>query len=459
LCLLILAYQATLYAMPTGGGKTVMFAELARRFERVGLRILIVVHRRELVRQTVEKLARVGVVCGVIASDFASDPSCPVQVGMAQTLARHLDALPELNLIILDEAHHCRAEQWEMLINSQPQARLLGVTATPARLDGKGLDRKAGGFFDVLVIGPEVKELTAKGYLSPARCFVPERQLDLGGIKTVAGDYDRRGLEQVVNAKIIGDATLTYFEHADHQPAIAYCISIQHAEATAEAFRQAGYRSASISGKTPIPERDALIAGLGDGTIEVLTSCDLISEGLDVPVLGGVILLRPTKSLVLHRQQIGRGMRPSPGKVLVVLDHVSNCMTHGLPDAVINWTLDGGVEKTAPPPLPWRCAACGCLDEPGDLECQEYGAARPSGDRPRAVTTAPGALAELTATEAKISRLRCMSYHEFLSVRRSEFELREFAAARGYNPGWVWHQLQDWKAADLRRAAEGGVPS
>ena len=181
---------------------------------------------------------------------------------MAQTLARRLDTLPEFNLIIPDEAHHCRAEQWEMLINSQPQARLLGVTATPARLDGKGLGRKAGSFFDVLVIGPEVKELTEQGYLSPARCFVPERRLDLGGIKTVAGDYDRHGLEQVVNAKIIGDATLTYFEHADHQPAIAYCISIQHAEATAQAFRQAGYRSASISGKTPTTERDALIAGL-----------------------------------------------------------------------------------------------------------------------------------------------------------------------------------------------------
>jgi DNA repair protein RadD len=448
-------HRAPLLCLPTAAGKTVVFAAISYSARRKGKKILVCVHRRELLRQAVAKLAWAGLTCGIISPDEAPDYDQQVQVGSIQTLVRRLDKLPEFDLLIFDECHHCRAAQWANLIAAQPKAFLLGVTATPARLDGKGLGRSAGGCFDALVIGPEVTELTDQGFLSPAHCFVPDQRLNLRGVKTVAGDYDRRGLEQVVDAKIIGDAVGNYRKHADHQAAIAYCISIKHAQATAQAFRDEGYRSVALSGKTPVAKRDAAIAGLADGSIEVLCSCDLISEGLDVPVLGAVILLRPTKSLVLHKQQVGRGLRPSPGKVLVVLDHVSNCLTHGLPDSVVPWSLDG-VEKKNPAPT-WRCPECGCLNEMAVWECVECGSDRPQcaggGGKPRTITAAAGELAELTAEH--LAQLRSVRMEEYCAVPRTEAELTQYANARGFKRGWVWHQLRKqaeippWALQDL----------
>ena len=160
------------------------------------------------------------------------------------------------------------------------------------------------------------------------------------------GDYVASDLETALSgAKIIGDAVATYTQHAAHLPTICFCISVSHAELMAERFRAAGYRSVAAHGGMATAERDAAIGGLATGAIEVLTACDLISEGLDVPVVGTVILLRPTKSLVLHLQQVGRGMRPAPEKdALIVLDHVANTIEHGLPDMPRRWTL-AGVEK------------------------------------------------------------------------------------------------------------------
>jgi DNA repair protein RadD len=131
---------------------------------------------------------------------------------------------------------------------------------------------------------------------------------------------------------IAGDALEQYRRHADHRPAIAFCITIDHATRVTEVFGQAGYRSQAVHGRLTAPEHDRLIAGFGTDAIEVLTSCELISEGLDVPSVGAVILLRPTKSFVLHAQQIGRGLRPAPGKdALVVLDHAGSVVDTGRP--------------------------------------------------------------------------------------------------------------------------------
>lgn len=445
--------RAVLLCLPTAGGKTVVFAAISYVAARCkGKRVLIVVHRRELLKQAAAKLAWAGITCGIIAPDVAPDYGQMVQVASIQTAIRRLGKLPVFDLIIFDEAHHCRAKQWETLTQSQQKAFLLGVTATPARLDSKGLGKQAGGCFDALVVGPEVRELTGQGYLSPAHCFVPAKRLNLKGVKTVAGDYARRGLEQVVDAKIIGDAVENYRKHADHQPAIAYCITVQHAETTAQAFRDAGYRAEAVCGKTKVSERDRVIAGLADGSIEVLCSCDLISEGLDVPVLGCVILLRPTKSLVLHKQQVGRGLRPSPGKTLMVLDHVGNCLTHGLPDSVVAWTLDG-VEKNTNPAPTWRCPECGCLNEMTVWECVECGAERPGGRpcNPRTVTTAVGELTELTSE--MVAQLQSTNYYSYLAQPRTEAELRAFATARNYHPAWVKHRLREQQQSNGGAAA------
>jgi superfamily II DNA or RNA helicase len=415
-------HQAPILQLATGGGKTVIFAEITAGARAKGRRVLVVAHRRELIRQASAKLTDAGVSHGLICADFPPASDELVQVASVQTVAHRLGQLPAFDLIVVDECHHVRAGQWQDLIESQPHAKLLGVSATPARLDGQGLGTACGGCFDDIVSGPPIAELVRDGYLSPCRIFTPVERLDLRGVRTRAGDYVTADLERAMGgAQIIGSAVASYREHADHLPTIVFCISVAHAEQMAQRFRDAGYRSTCAHGGTPVAERDVAIAGLGNGSIEVLTACDLISEGLDVPVVGAVILLRPTKSLVLFMQQVGRGMRPAPGKQhLVVLDHVGNIAAHSLPDLERVWTLDG-VETPEP-------------EVPSELE-------RPHVAQPRFIRETAGKLAELTAAN-RIAMIRRMPYRTVLGAKLTEPELRLYAQVHGYKPGWVWHRLR-----------------
>jgi DNA repair protein RadD len=445
-------HRAPLLVLPTGGGKTVVFCAIAESAIRKGRRVLIVVHRRELLRQAVGKLGEAGVSCGIIAAGVACDPAEQVVVGSIQTIVRRLDQLPSFDLLIFDEAHHCVAEQWKKLINHQPKAKLLGVTATPARLDGKGLGIVAGGIFDALVQGPETGDLVDLGFLSPARVFVPEKRVNLSGVRVRAGDYAASDLEDAVAAAgLTGDAVQQYQRRADHQPAIAFCVSVHHAENVANAFRAAGYRAAMVSGSKPKAQRDADIAGLATGEVEVLTTCDLISEGLDVASVGAVILLRPTKSIVLHRQQVGRGLRPAPGKeALIVLDHAGNSLTLGLPDAPIEWSLAGTKKREAEAiaASPWQCDQCGCLNPPRHRMCAECGFEREieTPERP-IIGQGTGDLAELTP-EVLLAQ---QPYRQFVSEPRSEAELRAYAKAKNYKPGWVFYQMKSQRGQGVRR--------
>lgn len=432
--------RAPLLALATAGGKTVIFAAVTHGARAKGKRVGVIVHRRELVRQACAKLTWTGVPHGVIAAGFDPNPDELVQVGSVQTMIRRR-ALPPFDLMVFDEAHHCRAESWRKLIAQFPDAKILGVTATPQRSDGRGLGVDAGGPFDDLILGPPVADLIAGGYLSPVRVFVPARKLDLRHVRVVAGDYAANELEGVVNTReISGDAVRDYQLRADHQPAIAFCVTVKHAAEVAEAFCAAGYRAACVHGGTPTDERDALIAGLGTGEVEVLTNCALIDEGLDVPMVSAVILLRPTKSLVLHRQQIGRGMRPAEGKAeLIVNDHVGNCLVHGLPTTEPAWSLDGVPKPEGEAPV-WTCPECGEA-HPLSVRVCECGYELPAPMGRRALVVTPGDLAELTAE--RLARVRLMTWREMQRSNLSEAELREFALARGYKLGWVHYRLRE----------------
>jgi DNA repair protein RadD len=436
--------KAPLLALPTGGGKTLVFALIAFMARVKCRRVLVVVHRRELLKQASDKLEWAGLPHGIIAAGFKPDPEEPVQVGSIQTLVRRLDKLPEFDLIIFDEAHHCQAATWRKLVAAQPKAKLLGVIATPCRADGKGLGTEDGGCFDDLVTGPTIAELVQDGFLSPTRTFVPEHRIDMRGVRTQAGDYVANDLAKVVDTSAItGDAVEQYQKRADHKPAIAFCATVAHAEHVAEAFRDAGYKSVCVHGGTPTEERDAAIAGLGNGEIEVLTSCDLISEGLDVPAVSAVILLRPTKSFGMHMQQVGRGMRPAPGKdVLIVNDHVGNCIEHGLPTSPRRWSLRGVEKKPTSTAPQWRCPNCSCINDIAAIFCVSCDEPRPQGIR-EPTKQIDGDLAELT--EDRLAAMRNMNYREFISRPRSHTELHEFARARGYARGWVWHRLKEQK--------------
>lgn len=441
-------HRAPLFQLPTGGGKTVVFAEITRSASARRKRVLITVHRRELLDQASKKLDWAGVEHGIIAAGFKPDPGQRIQVASIQTLARRDLGDCRFDLIVLDEAHHARARMWADLIDQNPAAKLLGVTATPARLDGKGLGTDSGGYFDDLISGPSIAELVEMGFLSRSRYFIPKGpKLDLAGVRKRMGDYVVAEAASRVDTKVItGNAVEKYGQLANHRPAIAFCTLVSHAEHVALEFAAAGYKAAHVHGEMPKSERDRLIAGLGNGEIEVLASCDLISEGLDVPALGAVILLRPTASLVLHMQQIGRGMRPLPGKnALVVLDHVGNIARHGPPTIDHRWTLDG-VEK-----LDYRpkiCPQCDCANSLGALECEECGYEFHQlpglGHKRKAPEVVSGDLGELSPE--RLAQIRMMSYRQVISSNLSEAELAAFARFRGYKPGWVWHRIQGHEA-------------
>jgi DNA repair protein RadD len=274
-------HAAPLVQLATGGGKTWIFTAIVSGAVAKGNRTLIVVHTRELIRQTCAKLEAVGVRHEVLESGLRCDLDAPVLVATVQSLARRLDALPAFAFIVFDEGHHCRAAAiWRKLLEAQPQAKIIGFTATPARTDGRGLGVAAGGPFDDLVIGPSTAQLIAEKWLSPVRVFAPARRLDLHDVHVRHRDYVPSELAAVVDTRsITGDAVADYRRRADHQPAIAFCALVGHAEHVAAAFREAGYRAACVEARTKKAERDRLIGGLGTGEIEVLTSCDLSRKG------------------------------------------------------------------------------------------------------------------------------------------------------------------------------------
>ena len=329
-----LGHKAVLSVLPTGGGKTVCFAHIAQAASVKGNRVLILVHRAELLDQASRAIPAPH---GIIAAGRAMDLSHTVQVASVQTVARRLHLLPRdfFQLLVVDEAHHTTAGTWAKVVAHFSQAKLLGVTATPIRGDGRGL----GEHYQAMVQGPTAAELTSEGYLAPARVLAPPG-FDSAGLRKRMGDFDTKQAEQRVGT-IMGDCLGHYRKHLSGQTAIAFCCSVAHAEAVAALFQSAGIAAASIDGTMDASTRRELLQRLAVGDLKVLTSCALIGEGVDVPSVGGCILLRPTASVGLHLQMIGRCLRPQPGKTAVVLDHVGNTLRLGHHLEERDWTLDG----------------------------------------------------------------------------------------------------------------------
>jgi len=445
-------FRAPLLVLPTGGGKTICFSFIARETSQRGKRVLILAHRRELIRQASRKLGEAGVAHGIVAPGFSPTRDL-VQVASVQTLARRLADLPAFDLIVIDEAHHATAGQWARIIAAQPGALILGVTATPERLDGKGLGIKAGGCFDRIVVGPTMAELIDGGFLSPVRVYAPAEAPDLQGVRVKGGDYDAAALDDAMNvATVTGDAVAHYRRHADGLPAIAFCISVRHAQDVAATFRGAGYRAICGHGGMSTGDRDTAIGGLETGRVQVLTTCDLVSEGLDVPAVGAVILLRPTKSLGLFLQQVGRGLRVAEGKPhLVVLDHAGNTIAHGMPDAPREWSLDGRARREAAPAT-WRCPECMAVQRPAPV-CVACGFVVPvdvedEEREARQIQQVDGELQEVD--RVRINALRAAPLRDLLATAQTRAELAEIARARGYKPGWTFHVMRD-------RAARAGI--
>ena len=362
-----LGHKRVLAVLPTGGGKTVCFTHIAQQAARKGNRVCVLVHRQELLDQA--SLA-MPMPHGCIRAGRSMDLSHAVQIASVQTLARRLHLIPPefFQLIIVDEAHHTTAGQWAACLQHFHAAHLLGVTATPCRTDGRGL----GEWYQAMMQGPSAQWLTDNGYLAAARVLAPPG-FDTKGLRKKMGDYDTKQAEQRVGI-IMGDIVGHYRKHLSGQTAIAFCCSVAHAEAVAALFISNGIAAASIDGTMSSDQRSDLLAALSTGRLKVLTSCALIGEGVDVPSVGGCILLRPTASESLHLQMIGRCLRPSGNKVAVVLDHVGNTLRLGHHLEQRDWSLDGLKKRDRDQaPSVKVCPACYATSPSAAQVCRDCG--------------------------------------------------------------------------------------
>lgn len=380
-------HRRVLLVAPTGAGKTVMFSHLTQRLTERGNRVLLLAHRDFLLDQIAGTLARFDILHGFIAAKRKPQLCHLAQVAGVHTLKSRTSKIAwQPDWIICDEAHHATAGSWNAILGAYPAARVVGVTATPQRLDGKGL----GEVFQKMVLGPRVQDLIDRGFLSRVKYYSPAT-VSTEGLHTRMGDFVQSEIEHAVNTRgVTGHAVDWYRKACDGAPAIAFCASIAHSENVAEGFRDAGYRWQALHSKMSHSDNQAAIQKLASGELHGVSSCDIISEGFDVPVVTAAILLRPTKSLGLHLQQIGRVLRPAPGKErAIVIDHVGNVahckakvwsLNHGRAEDDREWSLDGAKKEKGEAPVR-RCEECLAIISAAATVCPECGHERKQGVR------------------------------------------------------------------------------
>ena len=280
--------RRVLLVAPTASGKTVIGGELIRDAVGRGMRVLFLDHRRELTGQASRKIHAVGVDHGIIQAGFQPRPGERVQVAAVQTLhARAVRSsameMPPADVVIVDEAHHIRARTYQRIIEAYPGAIVIGLTATPCRGDGRGL----GNVFDVLVESASVAELTALGFLVPSRIYAPTRP-DLTGVRVERGDYVEAQLaERMDKAQLVGDVVEHWHRLAERRRTVVFATGVAHSVHLRDEFRRSGVMAEHIDGSTPIEERDAILARLAAGTVEVVSNAMVLTEGWDCPG-GGV---------------------------------------------------------------------------------------------------------------------------------------------------------------------------
>lgn len=443
--------RAVLFVLSTGGGKTFTFCHVAENAAAKGNRVCIIVHRKRLLKQASRALESMGLRHGIIAGGFSENRE-QIQVASIQTLIGRVRKDPDrykFDLLIPDEAHHSTSPTFMELFALMPSARILGVTATPARTDGQGLGRHVGGIFDAMVEGPTMRELIAMDYLVQPVCYGPT-SVDMSGVKTVAGDYDQKEAEKRENVPAItGSAVEHYRKHVNGQPAVAFCATVKHAQDVASDFCAAGIRAKAIDGSMEGDEIDAIIRELETGMIQVLTSCDVVSEGFDLPAISAAFLLHKTKSIIKFLQWVGRALRPSPGKTeALIFDHVGNCEIHGLPEEDREWSLDGDKKKQAAssksqsaPPVR-RCETCYHQFSPSISHCPRCGTFYEV--KARKIEQRDGELERLDAEKlAEIRKKKALLVE--IATATSLDQLMQIQQRHGYKNGWAyqkWHKTK-----------------
>ena len=355
-------HRSVMVQMPTGTGKTILLASVVESFlrEHSNCNVWIVAHRRELVSQIRDTIERVfSNNSSLLHKDFPNHSSmvltspsvAPLKAMSIQWLAKHYDEIKEKpGLIVIDEAHHALAKTYKEMWERFPNAKFLGLTATPCRLNGKGFT----DLFDVLVQAWGIPEFICKGrlatydFVSIKSDGVTQWLIDSLKKRGADGDYQNKEMDMLLNKKpSIERLYQSFEEYGKNRKGIVYAINISHAQKIMELYQEHGIKVVAIDSKTPALERQADIEAFRNGDIQVLVNVDIFSEGFDCPDVEFVQLARPTLSLAKYLQMVGRGLRVAKGKKnCVIIDNVGLYRVFGLPSQVWNWkaTFEGNLK-------------------------------------------------------------------------------------------------------------------
>lgn len=408
--------------MPTGAGKTFTAASLIHRLQ---CHTLWLAHRKELIEQAYHTLSGHDLFCGIIKSGINPTYSAPIQVASVSTLAKR-EHMPRAECIVIDECHHAAADSYSTILARYPNAPIVGLTATPFRLDGRGL----GDIFGEIVVAATTRQLCDDGTLHRPKVWAGKAP-DLRGVKLTGGDYNlKQAATRSNTGELTGDIVETWKKHAMGKRTVCFAVNVEHSQAIVQAFRDAGIPAEHVDGKSK--DRGPVLARLASGVTQIVSNCMVLTEGWDLPSLECAIIARPTASLNLHLQMIGRIMRAADGKTgCVCLDHAGNHHVHGLVTRDIDYSLDARKAGESEPLGLRRCRKCGLFFEPDVFRCPECGWTPSVADLPR---DTPGVRGEGELEEF---------VDEFDYRKRVWQELEAQREASGFKPGWSAFRFEE----------------
>lgn len=437
--------RRVVYCLPTGGGKTTVAANMIAQARALGKRCAFLAHRRELIEQASKRLDAFGIPHGVVmASHKRQAPWEAVQVGSVQTM--HRRGPPswggDFQLVIVDECHRTLSPTYLKLLERLGDPYVVGLSATPYRTDGKGL----GDYYQGIVMGPSVQDLTDMGYLVPCTIYSPPVDAMAGAKKARAGDYRAEDLENRMNrTQLVGDMVDHWMKLGRDRPSVAFGVSVAHSIAIRDTFREHGVKAEHIDGETPLKEREGILEGLALGYVELVSSVGVLTEGWDCPPASCAILARPTLSRGLYKQMAGRILRTHPGKEsALILDHAGCALEHGHvmePDVVdletkVQGPGKGGGGNNGP-----ATRVCGeCFAhywKKEGPECPHCGHVNVVGGG--TIEVVEGTLEEFKPREPVAKRPQ-----DTEPQRQGQLDrLRAQAQEKGYKRGWVFYRLMD----------------
>ena len=425
-------HRSIMIQQPPRTGKTVIMADIARRATAKGNRVLFMVHRQEIVQQVVKTFRTDGVDMSLAT------------IGMVQTITRHVDDLDPPQIIFVDEAHHALAGTYQRVLKAFPKAYKLLFTATPYRLNGAGFTDIA----DDLITGKPVSWLIDHHFLAPVDYYAPS-QIDASKLRTKrTGDYSEASIREAIKPKIYGNAVKHYLKLAAGKQAIAYTYNVDSAINLAQAFNSQGITARAVAGSTPKEERRKIIEDYRAGKIKIVTNAELFTEGLDLPNVDCVIMLRPTQSLSLYLQFAMRSMNPREGKTATIIDHVGNVERFGLPTDDREWTLEGREKgKTSSSGATIKsvtvCQTCFASFYRTGGTCPYCGAAL--GEEKKLEVVDDAELKKVTRSRLAIVKQleQSAATQNIAGKRPSELksfkEIQAYAKLKGYRPGWSYY--------------------